>query len=174
LIHNQAFRKRQQGREKVSLEKNCFILYFFSEKLSLYKTYDFRKFLISDAFKHVRLQNTFNRCKVHQILPLTVDCACFLVKCINYQNVMCKQIIYFLQDLARFLQKMHFLQDSRNTTLANFLQEMRKCCKIVAIILQDLLSNSPLLQVMYFLQEFYKICIDCDNFERFLQKMFFL
>ena len=60
--------------------------------------------------------------KVHQILPLTVDYACFLVKCINYQNVMCIQIIYFVQ-------KMHFLQDSRKTTLANFLKEKRKCCK---------------------------------------------
>ena len=63
----------------------------------------FRKFLILDAFKDVRLQNTFNKCKVHEILPLTVDYACFSVKCINYQNVMRIQMIYFLQDLARFL-----------------------------------------------------------------------
>ena len=30
-----------------------------------------------------------------------------------------------MQDLARFLQKMHFSQDSRKTTLAKFLQEMK-------------------------------------------------
>ena len=58
-----------------------------------------------DVFKHVRLQNALNRCKFYQILPLTVNYACFLVKCIIYQNVMCLQVFYFLQDLARFLQK---------------------------------------------------------------------
>ena len=132
-----------------------------------------KKFLIPDAFKHVRLQNTFNRWKVHQILPRTVDDACCLVECINYQKVMCIQLINFLRDLAKFL-KNAFLQDSRNTTLAKFLQEMRKCCKIVARILQDLLSNSSILQDMYFLQKFCKNCIDCKNFARFLQKLFFL
>ena len=91
------------------MEKNCFIWYFYSDKL----TYDFRKFLIPDALKHVRLQNTFNRYKIHQILRLTVDYACFLVKCLNYQNVMCLKVIYFLQDLARFLQKLHFLQETQ-------------------------------------------------------------
>ena len=65
---------------------------------------------------------------------------------------------------ARFLQKVHFLQDSKNTTLAKFLQEMRKCCKMLAKILQDLLSNSAILQDMYFLQEFCKCCIDCKTF----------
>ena len=62
-----------------------------------------------DAFKEVRLQNAFNSCKVHQILPVTVDYAWFLVKRINYQNILCIQMIYFLQDsrdrsqiLARF------------------------------------------------------------------------
>ena len=60
------------------------------------------------------------------------------------------------------------------TTLAKFLQEMRKCCKIVARILQDLLSNSSISQDMYFLQEFYKSCIEYKNFARFLQKLFFL
>ena len=49
-----------------------------------------------------------------------VDYACVLVKCINYQNVMCLQVIYFLQDLARFLQKPYFLQ-------VFFLQEMSNC-----------------------------------------------
>ena len=122
-------------------------------------TYDFRKFFFPDAFKHVRLHNTFNGCRVHQLLPLTVDYACFLVKCINYQNVMCIQVIYFLQDLASFLQKMHLLQDSWNTTLANFLQKMRNFCKTVARFLRALLSNSPM-QGMHFLQEFCKSCID--------------
>ena len=102
------FRKRQDWsyptrRDKNTLDKNCFILYSCSDKLSHYKTNVFRKFLILSAFTDAQLQNTFNRCKVHQILPLTVDHACFLVKCINYQNVMCVQMIYFLQDLARFL-----------------------------------------------------------------------
>ena len=46
-----------------------------------------------ELFKHVQLQNTFNRCKVHQILPVTVDYACFLMKCINYEKVMCLEII---------------------------------------------------------------------------------
>ena len=94
------------------MEKNCFISYFYSDKLSHYKTYDSRKFLIPDAFKHARLQSTFNRCKVHQILPLTVHYACFLVKWINYQNVMCMKKIHFLQDLARFLQIRKILQNS--------------------------------------------------------------
>ena len=42
---------------------------------------------IPDTFKHVRWQNTFNGYKVHQISPRSLDYACFLVKCINYQNV---------------------------------------------------------------------------------------
>ena len=105
-------------------------------------------------------------------MPLTVDYTCFLVKCINYQNGMCLKIIYFLQDLARFLQKLQFF--ARNPTLAKFLQEMSNCSKIVARILQDLLSNSPILQDMYFLQEFCKSCIDCKDFARFWQKLFFL
>ena len=99
------------SKSKVTLDKNCLILNFYSNKLSRYKTHDLRKFLIPDALKHVGLQNMFNRCKVHQILPLMVEYACFLVKCINCQNVMCIQKIY-LQDLARFLQVMKILQDS--------------------------------------------------------------
>ena len=64
------FRRRQEwsypiGRDEETLDKNCFILYFYSDKLSQNKTYNFVKVLIPDAFKHVRLQNTFNRCKVH-------------------------------------------------------------------------------------------------------------
>ena len=87
------------------MEKDCFILYFYSDKLGHYKTYFFRKFLNTDAFKYVRLQNTLKRCKVYQILSPTVDYACFLVKCINYHNEMFLQISYLLQDLARFLQE---------------------------------------------------------------------
>ena len=82
-------------------DKNCFNLYFYSDKLSHYKPYDFSKFFIPDAFKHVLLQNTFNTCKLHQILALMVDYASFLVKCINYENVMCIQKIYFLQDSCK-------------------------------------------------------------------------
>ena len=62
---------------------------------------------------------------------------------------------------------------TKNTTLAKYLQEMRKCCKIVERILQDSLSISPILQDMS-LHEFCKSCIDCMNFARFLQKLFFL
>ena len=80
---------------------------------------------------------------------------------------MCIQIIYFLQE-------MQFLQDSKNTILAEFLKEMRKCCKIVARILQDLLLNSPILQDMYFLQQFCKSCINSQSFAKVLQKLFFL
>ena len=66
-----------------------------------------RKFLITNAFKHVQLQYTLNRCKGYQILLLTIDYGCFLVKCINYQNVMCLQINYFWQETSFFfLQEM--------------------------------------------------------------------
>ena len=141
--------------------KKYFNLYFYSDNLSHYKTYDFRKFFIRDALKHVRLQNTFNRCKIHQILTLTVDYACFMVKCINYQNVMCSRIVYFLQDLARFMQKLHFLQEKQ------LLQNFCKKWKSVARLLEEFCK-------MYFSQEFCKSCIDCKNFARFLQKLFFL
>ena len=67
-----------------------------------------------DAFKYVRLQNTFNRCKVHQILPLMVDYAC-----INYQNVMRIQKVWFLQDLAWFLQGKKILQESCKNAVAS-------------------------------------------------------
>ena len=136
-----------KGRNNITLEKHCFTLYFYLDKLRYYKTYDFRKFLIPDGFKHVLLQNTFNWCKIHQILPLTVDYACFLVKCINYQNVMSLKIIYFLQDLARFLQKLHFLQETH--LLQNFARN--------EIVLQDCCKNFARL-----------------IFTRFLQKLFFL
>ena len=49
---------------------------------------------------------------------------------------------------------------------------MRKWQECCARTLQDLLPNSPILQDMYFLQEFYKSCIDCENFATFLQKLF--
>ena len=60
-----------------------------------------------------------------------------------------------------FLAKFAFFL--KETTIAKFLQEKKKCCKIVARILQD-----------YFLQDYCKSCIDCKNFARFLQKLFFL
>ena len=115
----------------MNLEKNCIILYFFPDKLSHYKIYDFRKFLIPDAFKHVRLKNAFNRCEGHQILPLTVDYACFLVQCINYQNVICIQI---LQDSYK---KCISCKIQETQLLQKIFQEMRKCFKIVARIFRD-------------------------------------
>ena len=138
------FRKRQKwsypkGRDKVNLEKKCFILYFYSDKLGHYKTYDSRKYLIRDAFKHVWLQNTFDRCKVHQ-------------------NIMSIQIIYFLQDLARFLQKMEFLQDSRNTILQNFCKKWES----VAGLLQELCK------IHFQIHQSSKICI----FTRFCKNCF--
>ena len=121
-----------------TFDKHCFILYFYSDKLSHYKTYDLRKFLIPDAFKHIRLQNTFNSCKVHQILPLMVDYACFLVKCINYKNVMCIQKIYFLQDFASFLQECHCIQEfCKNWTFRKNLSRFSSLAKN----LQDLARN---------------------------------
>ena len=118
------FRRRQEwsspkGWDNLTLVKKFFLLYFYSDKLSHYKTYDFRKFFITDVFKLFRLQYTFNRCEVHQILPLMVDYACFLVKCTNYQNEMCIQKIYFLQDLERFLKIRKILQESCKKTIAS-------------------------------------------------------
>ena len=168
------FRKRHErsypkARDKVTLGKNCFTFYFYSDKLSHYKTYVFRKFLNPDAFKHVRLQNTFNRCKVHLILPLTFEYAYFLVKCINYQNVMCMQKIYFLQDLARFLWKMHSLQGSRNTTHAKFLQKNEK-------VLQDYCKNFARFTFKFTNVARYVFSAQTlqKNFARFFEKLFFL
>ena len=99
-------------------EQNCFYRIFFNLKTFLTCVLDWNSTLMDvhplffqkipypcepHAFEHVRLQNTLNRCKVYQISPLTVDYACFLMKCINYQRVICLKIIYVLQDLARFL-----------------------------------------------------------------------
>ena len=86
-----------------------------------------------------------------------------------------KIIPKLLQDLAReCINIAKLLQNfCKSCFFAKFLQEMSICCKIVARILQDLLSNSPILQDMYFLQDFCKSCIDCKNFARFLQKLFF-
>ena len=58
---------------------------------------------------------------------------------------------------CKILAKIAFF--ARNTTLAKFLQEMSNCCKIVVGIVQDILSNSPILQNMYF-------------FTRILQKLY--
>ena len=55
----------------------------------------------------------------------------------------------FLARSCKIFTKTAFF--ARNTTLAKFLQEMRKCSKIVEIILQELVLNSPILQDMYFL-----------------------
>ena len=41
------------SKSKVTLDKNCPILNFYSNKLSRYKTHDLRKFLIPDALKHL-------------------------------------------------------------------------------------------------------------------------
>ena len=59
------FRKRQQWsctkrRDIVILEKECFVLYFFSEKLNHYKTYVLWRFLIPDTVTHFRWKNTCN------------------------------------------------------------------------------------------------------------------
>ena len=64
----------------------------------------------------------------------------------------------FLARSCKIFTKNAFL--SRNTTLAKLLQEMRKRCKNFARCI--------------FLQQFCKSCIDCKNFGRFLQKLFFL
>ena len=85
------FRKRKKrsypkGRDKVTLEKKCFILYFFSDKLNYYKANDLRKFVIPDAFKQICWKNAFNWSKVHQFSSPMVDYAWFLVKCMNFLN----------------------------------------------------------------------------------------
>ena len=79
--------------------------------------------------------------------------SCFWVKCINYQNVMCIQKIYFLQDLAGFLQVTKILQDSC---------KLRKSSKILARILQE----------CHCIQESCMNWIFCRNLARFsnLQK----
>ena len=118
-------------------------------------------FLIPDAFKHVRLQNTLNRCKVYQILPLMVDYACFLVKCINYQKVICIQKIYFMQDLARFLQVRKILQDSCDR--AQFL----------ARTLQNTIASKNVARIEYFvriLRDFLNLRKSC----KILQELKFL
>ena len=52
------FRKQQErsnpkGRDILILKKNSFFLYSFSDKLSHYTTYVFRKLFIPDTFKQV-------------------------------------------------------------------------------------------------------------------------
>ena len=81
-------------------------------------------------------------------------------------------ILYKRTRIARFLQKCISCKIQETQPLQKLSQKMRKWCKIIARIWQDLLSNSPILQDMYFLQEFYKSCIDCKNFATFLQKLF--
>ena len=141
--------------------KKLFHFVFVFRQIQPLQNIWFQKFLIPDAFKHVQSQNTFNSCKVHQILPITVDYACVLVKCINYQNVMCLKRKYFFQDLARLLQKMHFLQETQ------LLQNFCKKWESVAGLWQEFCKMS-------FLHEISKSCIDCKNFAKFLHKLFFL
>ena len=121
------------------MDRNYFVLYFYSDKLGHYKTYDFRKF--PDAFKHVRLQITFNRCKFHQILPLMVDYACFLVKCINCKSVMCYRKFIsckILQDFWKLWKSCKNAIASKNLASIEFvvriLQDflnLQKTCKIL-------------------------------------------
>ena len=89
-IQNQAFRIGSENdnndlvqKDKISKLGEKIVL----DKLGHYKIYDFRSFSTSDAFKHVGLQITFNRYKVHQISPPRVDYAWFFVERITYQNV---------------------------------------------------------------------------------------
>ena len=60
----------------------------------------------------------------------------------------------FLARSCKILTKTAFFP--RNTTLAKFLQERKKCCKIVARILQDVFFTR-ILQKLNWLQEFCKI-----------------
>ena len=82
---------------------------------------------------------------------------------------MCIQKIYFLKDLARFLQKMHFLQDSKNTTLAKFLQEMRKCCKNFA---RFTLEFTNLRKYVFFYEYFAKVVLIAKILQDFCTKCF--
>ena len=135
---------------------NCgqilFNFVFFSDKLSHYKTYDFRKFLIPDAFKHVWLQNAFNKCKFHQILPLMVDYACFFLLFgemykLSERNVYIKNL--FLARSSKILVIEHsFLQKScKNAIASKNLARMPLHPRILqklnffARILQDLARN---------------------------------
>ena len=126
-----------------------------------------RKIVFPDAFKHVHWQNTFNRSKFHQILPLVVDYACFLVKCINYQKVICIQKFYFLQDLARFLWQ----STDSCKNLARILQEchcIQQSCK--KAIGSKNLARKPLhpriLQECHCIQESCKNAIASKNLAR--------
>ena len=113
-FQNQAFRVGSENDkndfiQKDEFRKNCFVLYFFSGKLSHYKTYDFKKLLISDAFKHVRLQNTFHWCKVHQIFTSN-GWLCLLFgerHKLSERNVYTENLF-----LARFFQECHCIQKS--------------------------------------------------------------
>ena len=106
--------------DKATSEKNCFILYFYSDTLGHYKTY-FRKFLIPDAFKHVRLQNAFNKCKFHQILPLTVDCACLHIhmnipEILNIKKYIVVSISFTYILYSTFTSAVSVLTKSRSST----------------------------------------------------------
>ena len=107
--------------DKATLEKNCFTLYFYSYKLSHYKTYDFRKFLIPDAFKQIRLQNAFNKCKFHQILPLMVDYACLHIhmnipEILNIKKYIVVSISFTYILFSTFTSAVSVLTKSRSST----------------------------------------------------------
>ena len=85
----------------------------------------------------------------------------FSVKCIIYQNVMRLKIFHFLQDLARFLQKMQFLQETQLLQIfARFEKELQVFCKTFA--------NCS------FCKKFAKVVLIARFLQDFLQKMFFL
>ena len=68
-----------------------------------------------------------------------------------------------------------FLCCTKITTLAKFAKFATSQLQLLqgsAEILQSSLSNSPMLQYMYFLQKFCKNCIYCKIFARFLQNDF--
>ena len=143
-------------------EKKCFILSFYSDKSSLYKTIFFSENSLSLA-----LFNTFNY-KMRstnvffiEILPLMVDYACFSVKCINYQNVMRLKIFHFLQDLARFLQKMQFLPETQ------LLQIFARSEKVLQGFCKSFARCS-------FCKKFAKVVLIARFLQNFLKKLFFL
>ena len=117
---------------------------FFIDKLSHYKTYDFRKFLNLDASELVRWQNTFSRYKTQQISHLRVDYACFLVKCINYQNVMCVQKVFSCKILQHSCDRAQFLA-----------RTLEESCKIFLFVIEH-----------SFLQESCKNAIASKNLAR--------
>ena len=105
------------------------------------KHFFFRKFLIPDAFKYVRLQNTFNRCNVHQILPQL--CLPFgEVHKLSERNVYIDDL-FFARSCKIHVIEHKFLKESCKIFLLviehSFLQES---CKNLARILQEFCNNA--------------------------------